>query len=234
MNASAKIVALIVHNDPLVAAGLEAAFRVHADFEVIVGDEVPAPRIVDVVVADFDNGMKLVSAQTGRKLPVMIVSSEVGETPIREALSARIRGYLLLDSPIGAVVDSARAIVRGGLIIDPRAAATMMNGLNDPQMTKRELEVLRLLVRGLSDKEIAFRLGCATGTIKCHVKHLRKKLNAKSRAEAIFTAQRRGLLPREISGRPGVPANLLEAQPLRRHLDSLCARFDQAARPRTQ
>lgn len=234
MNASPKVVVLIVHHDPLVSAGLEAAFRMHAEFEVIVGDALPVTRLVDVVVADFDNGMKLVSAQTGHELPVMIVSSEDGEASIREALAAGIRGYLLLSSPIGTVVDSARAIVGGGLIIDPYAAARMMDGLNDPQLTKRESAVLRLLVRGLSDKEMATRLGCATGTIKCHVKNLRKKLKAKSRTEAIFTAQRRGLLPRVISWHPGVPVNSVDEQPPRRHLESLRARFDQSAPPRTQ
>jgi DNA-binding NarL/FixJ family response regulator len=234
MNASPKLVVFIMHHDQLVSAGLEAAFRMHAEFEVIVGDALPVSGLVDLVVADFDNGMKLVSAPTGRELPVMIVSSEDGEASIREALTAGIRGYLLLGSPIGAVVESARVIVRGGLIIDPHAAAKMMGGLNDPQLTKRELVVLGLLVRGLSDKEMATRLGCATGTIKCHVKNIRKKLKAKSRTEAIFTSQRRGLLPRNIYGNPGVPVNSVEEQPPRRRLDSPRSQFDQSIRPRTQ
>jgi DNA-binding NarL/FixJ family response regulator len=196
---------LILHPDPLISAGLEAIFRIHAEFEVIVGSSLPATRRVDVVVADLANGMNIAVAE--RVLPVIIVASDDGEASIRQALAAGVRGYWLPGTSVESLVDSARVVARGGFTVDPRASQKMLDRWNDEQLTKREEAVLGLLVRGLSDKEMASRLGCATGTIKCHLKQVRQKLRAKSRTHAIFIAQHRGLLPRAKTGNSDVPSD---------------------------
>ena len=198
MPAISKLTVLIAHDDPLLSAGLVAAFHGREEFEVIVGgDTLPVARTANIVIADFDNGVKL-AATAGRVPPVMIVSEEDGESATREALESGVFGYLLCRSPIESVVNGARIIVNGGVVIDPFVASRVLNSLNAERLTKRELTVLSMLVEGLTDKAIASRLGNAVGTIKSHLKQLPKKLKASSRTEAILIAQRRCLLPREL------------------------------------
>jgi len=207
MTTAPKVTVLIAHDSPLLAAGLAAAFRTRDEFEVIADSAVPAARMADVIVADFDNGVKF-ALERSRAHPVMIVSHEDGEAAIRQALESGVRGYLLIGSPVESIIDGARAIVRGGIAIDPFAVSKIMTSLKAEPLTKRELEVLSLLMRGLTDKQIASRLGNAVGTIKYHVKQLRNKLDAGSRTEAILIAQRRGLFPREATARPAAPKRL--------------------------
>jgi DNA-binding NarL/FixJ family response regulator len=195
-----KVTVLIAHDSPLLAAGLAAAFRTREEIEVIAGGAAPA-RAADVIVADFDSGVKIALEQDPRILPVMIVSHEDGEAAIRQALESGVRGYLLTGSPIESIIDGARTVARGGIVIDPFVISKVMSSLNAEPLTRRELEVLSLLMRGLTDKQIAGRLGNAVGTIKYHVKQLRNKLDAGSRTEAILIAQRRGLFPREAVAR---------------------------------
>ena len=204
MNAKSKLMVLVAHDDPLLSAGIKAAFYGREEFEVIAGDSLLLARTANIVVADFDNGLRFAAA-AGQVAPVMIVSAESGELPIREALECGVRGYLPSNSPIDSIVDGARIIVKGGVVIDVFLASKVLNNLNAERLTKREQAVLNLLARGLTDKAIASRLGNAVGTIKCHVKHLRGKLDAASRTEAILIAQRRGLLPREIPCRVAAP-----------------------------
>lgn len=197
MNSSSKVTVLISHTNELLAMGLDAAFRSHEEFEVIVGSRFPNPCTADVVVADFDNGVRLATSAE-QTPPVMIVSEEDGEAATRKALESGVCGYLLSCTPIETIVSGVRMIVNGGVVIDPFVASRVMNNLNAERLTKRELAVLGLLVQGLTDKAIALRLGNAVGTIKCHLKNLRGKLKASSRTEAIIIAQRRGLLPSEL------------------------------------
>jgi DNA-binding NarL/FixJ family response regulator len=199
MNAHSKVTALIAHDNPLLSAGLAAVFRTGGEFEVIVNDVMPVAHAADLIVADFDNGLTLALAH--RTLPVMIVSHEDGEAAIRQALDAGVRGYLLSASPVDSIIEGARSIVRGGIVLDSFAISKVMTSLNAEQLTNRELEVLCLLTQGMTDKQIANRLGNAVGTIKYHVKQLRNKLDAGSRTEAILIAQRRGLFPREAPAR---------------------------------
>ena len=209
MATSPKLKVLIAHDDPLLSAGLSATFRDREEFEVIVGNTPILVRVANVVIADFDRGVRL-AAMADQVAPVMIVSAERGESPIREALESGVRGYLPSSSAIESIVNGARKVIQGGVVIDAFIASMVLNNLNSERVTKREQAVLSLLMRGLTDKAIATRLGNAVGTIKSHVKQLRKKLGANSRTEAILIAQRRGLLPREIPHREPSPVNLMK------------------------
>jgi len=189
----------ILHEDSLLSAGLQAAFRSHQDFEVVCGAPHPNQRIANVIVADFDNGVRCALARAELGAPVMIVSREEGESAIREALDSGVRGYLLTRTPIDVIVSSARAVIQDGFAIDPVVASKIVSSLNADPLTKREQAVLALLTRGCTDKDMARSLGIAVGTVKCHLKQLRRKLKARTRTEAILIAQRRGLVPRAIA-----------------------------------
>jgi DNA-binding NarL/FixJ family response regulator len=209
MNADSKLKVLIAHGEPLVAAGLQYALKSHDEFEVamsparsekLTSDAVP-PNAIDVVLADCDTGVHLARSARATGYRILIVTQDESEASIRRAMEAGVRGYLLLGSTLEAVVQAVRCVVRGGTALDPVAATKMLDSLNGNPITKRELEVLSLLMLGLPDKVIAHRLGISVGTSKCHVKQLLTKLDADTRTEAVAIAQRRGLVPPETSRR---------------------------------
>ena len=123
------------------------------------------------------------------------MTNDESEVGIRGAMEAGARGYILLSSTLECVVQAVRRVGRGGTAIDPRVVAKMLDSLNGNKLTEREIEVLRLIMLGQTNKAIAEQLGIAVGTAKCHVKQLMAKLNARSRTEAASIAQRRGLVP---------------------------------------
>jgi DNA-binding NarL/FixJ family response regulator len=125
------------------------------------------------------------------------------------ALKAGARGYLLKNLEAGELRTMLDAVARGEAAITPAIAARIIaelaraerptaeaTGSRDPdRLTEREVEVLRAVVEGLRNKEIAAALGVSENTIKFHLRNILDKLHAESRAEAAARAVREGLLP---------------------------------------
>ena len=92
-----------------------------------------------------------------------------------------------------------RAVMRGGAALEPQVAARLLDrrsaAENDEELSVREMDVLRLLVSGASNKAIASQLNLSENTIKTHLSHIFGKLGVQSRAEAVATALRRRLTP---------------------------------------
>jgi len=182
-----KIHVLVDHANPLVAAGLEAAFRAQADFELTDSDP-------SVVVTDCETGMRLMGPERRYKCRLLVLTDDESEISIRRAVELGIRGYLPLASSVESVVRAVRCIHFGGTAIAPIVMAKMAVSLRSRPLTDREQEVLRLVMQGLPDKAIARRLERSIGTAKSHVKAILTKLDASCRAEAIAVARRRGLV----------------------------------------
>jgi len=198
-----RIKLLIAHKSPLVSAGLEAAFRTQGDFEVVSctaesGRPPPAETqlgSVNVAVADCETGIHLVVPASRNGCRVLIVTQDESEASIRRAVELGVRGYLLLTSSLESVVRAVRCISHGGTALDPLVTTKMVASLTGRPLTHRELDVLRLMMLGLSDKAIARRLARSVGTAKTHVKAILAKLDSASRLEAVVVARRRGLVP---------------------------------------
>ena len=102
------------------------------------------------------------------------------------------------------LADAVRALMQGGAALEPAVAARLLERISDTgdELSARELEVLRLVVRGASNKAIAARLNLSENTVKSHMSHIFAKLQVQSRAEAVATALKRGLVPMgEAEGR---------------------------------
>jgi DNA-binding NarL/FixJ family response regulator len=171
----------LTHSEPLICAGLNVALKACSDFDVHMITEEPiwerpVLRTMDVVLADCDNGIRLAQASRSSGVRVLIVTADDSEVSIMRAMNAGVRGYLLLSATLESVVQAVRSVVRGGSAIDPHAATRMLESLNAEKLTHRELEVLRLLMRGMRNKDISSRLGISVGTTKSHAKHLLSKL----------------------------------------------------------
>jgi DNA-binding NarL/FixJ family response regulator len=136
---------------------------------------------------------------------VMLTVSE-DEDDLFAAIKAGARGYLLKNLESYQLRSMIEAVGRGEAAITPATAARILEEFAHPEpaslsgpehLTERELDVLRLVVAGLSNKEIAGRLGISENTVKFHLKNIVEKLHVQSRAELAVRAVREGLLPEE-------------------------------------
>ncbi|QGZ38043.1 LuxR family two component transcriptional regulator [Pseudoduganella flava] len=125
---------------------------------------------------------------------VVIVSSADGEEHVYRCLQAGARAYLLKDAPEAQVADCLHAVAAGRRYVPPEVAARLASRLDNDALTGRELDVLRFLAQGLSNKLIARAAGIAPGTVKYHVKNIMAKLDASCRTEVLREAVRRGIV----------------------------------------
>ena len=119
-----------------------------------------------------------------------------GDQDIYRALDAGVRGYLLKEKVHANVVCAVRLVQSGKRLVPPEVAERLAEHFPKAALTPRETEVLALVADGLGNKEIAERLGIASGTIKIHVQNILDKLGASDRTQAVTIALHRGILHR--------------------------------------
>jgi DNA-binding NarL/FixJ family response regulator len=212
MRAHARIRVLIAHADPLIAAGLAASLREHG-FDVLGLDSEAAfkhPNAhavagADVAVADYDSGLGLLGSRGRRHDRVMILTHRDGEAEICHALEQGAVGYLLHGCSVTEILHGIRLMSDGGIVLGPLVASRVAESIKQREpLTSRELDILRRMMFGLSNKSMARALGLAVGTVKTHVKSVLRKLGVANRTHAVAVAQRRGILPRESAAPPRV------------------------------
>jgi DNA-binding NarL/FixJ family response regulator len=194
---------LVMYHDPIVCAGLVAALRQHANFEILVhGVDNPlsdGPSI-DVVIADYNNAMLLAEIDVRKthgqlvEPRILALTTNDREADIRRALQAGIRGYLLLGGSLHELIEAIRAVGNGARCLCPAVAQRLAESLAGVTLTLRENEVLRLVAEGQSNKAIAKLLAIELGTVKSHVSAIMTKLGASSRTQAASIAVTRGLV----------------------------------------
>jgi DNA-binding NarL/FixJ family response regulator len=203
-----RIDVCIAHENPLVAAGLEAAFGTQPDFHIVGRHETDDVSPVDpatVAVTDYEGGTRRLAAQPGRHCRELILTDDDSEMSIRRAVELGVSGYLPLSSSVESVVDAVRCIHNGGRAIAPSVMAKMAISLRSRDLTQRQVEVLQMIMQGLSDKAIAHRLVRSVETAKSHVSAILMKLDASSRVEAVAIARRRGLVSETSMALSGSP-----------------------------
>jgi DNA-binding NarL/FixJ family response regulator len=204
MRPNERIKVLIAHGDPLIAAGLAATLSRMRDFESVSADSLPAkPKttavplrmpVADVVIADYESGLRLIASPSPLSRRVMILTHSDSEAKICHALEQGARGYLLLGCSLQDLVDGLRSVHMGGIALGPLVASRIADRMKQQALTRREGDILRHMMLGLSNKAIASKLTLAVGTVKTHVKSVLEKLDATSRTQAVSIAQRRGIL----------------------------------------
>jgi two-component system, NarL family, response regulator len=125
---------------------------------------------------------------------IVILTTFDGEEDIYRGLRAGAKAYLLKDSPQQELLDCIHAVARGQKYLPPQVAARLAERMDNSELSKRELEVLRQLATGMSNKQIARVTGITEGTVKFHVTSIMAKLDSKSRTEAVAVAVKRGLI----------------------------------------
>lgn len=202
---------LLVDDHPALRLGLRVLLDQAADITVVgeAGETAEAIEMIerlapDVIVLDCQipggGGAAVARAAQGRAGRVLALSSYADDGYVRDMVEAGAVGYLLKDEAPGVIVAAVRAAAQGqnwfSAEIEEKIAAWERGELPGG-LTERELEVLRLLADGLSNKEIAHRLCITVRTASFHVGNILAKLQAASRVDAAVWAQEQGLVPKE-------------------------------------
>ncbi|MBX6376964.1 MAG: response regulator transcription factor [Clostridia bacterium] len=211
---------LVVDDHPVVREGITAMVGREPDFRVVgeagAGREAlalaaalrPDVVLVDLRLPDIEGPdliRRLAAEVPGTRCLVLTTFDD--DERIREALAAGAVGYLLKDAHREDLFRAIRAAARGETVLHPAVAARLVRQVLRPErdvpagsepplepLTKRELQVLELVARGLANKEIAVALGLEESTVKSHVAHILQKLGVSSRTAAVTRAHQAGLI----------------------------------------
>ncbi len=209
---------LLVDDHPVVRTGLRGMFESDPGFSVVgeaadgaTGAEQAAALRPDVVLMDLQmpgtdgvEGIRRIRALPGGP-PVLVLTTYDSDVQILRAIEAGAAGYLLKDSPRDALFAAVRSAAAGGSPLAPTVAARLLGrmtaggGGGGGTLTLRELEVVRLVARGASNREIARDLRISEATVKTHLLKIFEKLGVADRTSAVTTALERGLI--ELPGR---------------------------------
>jgi NarL family two-component system response regulator LiaR len=211
---SSRIRVLIVDDHAVVRSGLTAFLSVYDDLDLVgeAGGGAEAVEIctslgVDVVLMDLVMpGMDGAAAteairETCPQTQVLALTSFKEDELVQGALQAGAIGYLLKNISGDELAAAIRAAHAGRPTLAPEATQALIHAATQPKeeplgvdLTKREIEMLHMMVEGLSNPDIAKRLYLSRSTVKFHVSNILMKLGAASRTEAVSIALRRGLV----------------------------------------
>jgi DNA-binding NarL/FixJ family response regulator len=210
MNNPKPIRILVVDDHFMVRMGLSASLNVEPDMEVVAEAGTGAaaleafrehrPNLVIMDVRLPGMGGADATAAIVREFPdarVLMLSTHSGEEEIYRALQAGAHGYVLKSMVREELLRAIRQVVEGKRYLDPAVASVLAARVGHRSLSGRELEVLRLVAKGLGNKDIAAALNIAEVTVKLHVSHVLEKLNVRDRTEAATAALQRGIISLE-------------------------------------
>ena len=202
-----KIKILVADDHLIVRDGIISIVEVEKDMHVIAqaGDGVEAMTLVkkllpDIVLLDLRmprmDGLEVIAQIQSLRLPskVIVLTTFESEQDVHLALKAGARSYLLKDTPRSALLDTIRQVNLGRTCIPPRIGQKLVENMNRPVLSGRELDIIKLVAEGRSNKEIGDRLGITEGTVKTHVKSMLRKLKAPGRTAAVKEAVHLGIV----------------------------------------
>lgn len=124
---------------------------------------------------------------------IIVLTTYDGDEDIYRGLHAGAKGYLLKDAEPDALLNAIHVVHSGQQYIPPEVAAKLVQRMNKPELSDRELEVIHLMVNGLSNHDIGVALNITESTVKFHVNQILSKLGVSDRTQAVIKALKRGL-----------------------------------------
>jgi two-component system NarL family response regulator len=206
-NEAQKIRVLIVDDHPVVRLGLRAMIEAQPDMEVS-GEAGDGPTAISLVAADPPDVILMDLRMPGMSGPetiadvrkiapearILVLTTYDGDEDVFRAVKAGARGYLLKGTNPAGTIDAIRQLHAGQRLIAPDLALRLAERATGPSLTAREVEVLQLVAKGMSNKEISAALFVAEDTVKNHLKHAFTKLGVSDRTEAVMLAVQKGIL----------------------------------------
>jgi two-component system NarL family response regulator len=203
----AKIRIMVADDHAIVRDGIVSIVAGEKDLQLVAraangveAVELLKKHLPDILLLDLrmpgKDGLEVIAQTQSLQLQtrVIVLTTFESEQDIHQALKAGARGYLLKDTPRPELLDAIRRVHCGETCIPPRISQKLVEKMNRPELTVREVEILRLVAEGESNKVIGDKLGITEGTVKTHVKALLKKLHAPGRTAAVREAVHQGLI----------------------------------------
>lgn len=207
MSKSNEIRILVVDDHPVVRFGMTAFLNAQRNMKVI-GEAATGEVAVklfrkhqpDVVLMDLRlpgmsgvDAIRAIRSEYPQSRFVVMTTYE-GDEDIYQALEAGAQAYLIKCMPSEALVDAINKVNTGLRVIPPAVAKSLAMRTPNFSLTDRERDVLVLIVKGNSNKEIASKLGITEGTVKCHVNVILSRMGVSDRTQAAIAALQRGIV----------------------------------------
>jgi DNA-binding NarL/FixJ family response regulator len=202
-----KIKVLVVDDHPIMRIGIAAIIQATPDMTTVAqagsGEEaieLYEKHLPDITLVDLRlpgiSGVEVIRTLMARHRDArfVVLTTYEGDEDIHQALEAGARSYIIKGMPHGALVSALRRVHAGGRFLPAPVSRALNSRMPDSELSAREREVLSLIVRGKSNKEIATDLGITESTVKCHVSVILSRLNVSDRTQAVVTALQRGLI----------------------------------------
>jgi DNA-binding NarL/FixJ family response regulator len=207
MATTRQIKILTVDDHPLLREGIASIVQGEKDM-IVVGEasngreaiEVFRSKRPDVTLMDLQmpdvNGIVAIAAirQENPQARIIVLTTYEGDVLARRALKAGATGYILKDMIRTELLEAIRAVHLGRKYIPPKIAKELVEHYAEDDLSEREIEVLREVARGTSNKIIASHLAISEATVKAHIKNIMLKLGASDRTHAVNIAMTRGFL----------------------------------------
>jgi DNA-binding NarL/FixJ family response regulator len=207
MSSAAPIRVLVADDHPVVRNGLAGVIAQQPELELVAEAENGRQALErfreyrpDVVLMDLRmpemDGVAAIEAIRSEfpDARILALTSYDGDVDIHRALKAGARGYLIKDMLLTDVLNAIRAVHRGARVIPSAVAAKLAEFTPRTDLTEREVEVLQLVARGLSNRDVSRVIGRTEETVKVHLKNIFAKLGVADRTEAVTLAYSRGIL----------------------------------------
>jgi DNA-binding NarL/FixJ family response regulator len=201
------ITVLTVDDHSLLRKGIAALVNAEPDMKLIAeasnGQEAiesfrlhrPDVTLMDIQMPDF-NGIEAIDCILSEfpDAHIIVLTTYTGDVQVLRALKAGARGYVLKGHVHRELLETIRAVHAGQKKIPPDIAAELAEHATDDELTQREIDVLRLIAAGNSNKLIADHLSIGEATVKSHVTNILSKLGANDRAHAVTIGLKRGII----------------------------------------
>ncbi len=217
----AMIKIFLIDSRPVFRLGLGSILERNAEFQVVggaasvqeaaakIGEVLPDIVIMDASLPGDDgiDGISVLQQKYPQARVVVLTDSEKKED-FFQAIKAGAKGYLMKNLEVSELTDSLRLVAGGSAIVYSTLAVKLLNGQNGPngrnsdgfsKLSNREKEVLGLVARGASNKEIALQCCVSQTTVKAHLRRILEKLEVRNRAQAVAKAIERGYLTQPLS-----------------------------------
>ncbi len=207
MSQSTKIRVLIVDDHSLVTEGLANIINYDPEMTVVAQAEDGQQAIdryrehqPDVTLMDLRmpkmGGVEAITAICAefKSARIIVLTTYDGDEDIYRGLRAGAQGYLLKDAKPNELLNVIRIIHSGQQYVSPTVARKLVERMNNPVLSERELEVLRLMAQGLSNQDIGTALNIGESTVKSHVTRILNKLGVSDRTQAVIVGIKRGLV----------------------------------------